>query len=319
MIAIQDLTKRYRQVVALDRLSLSIGAGEIFGYIGPNGAGKTTTIRILAGLLRPTSGRADVAGRDIARHPRRARDVVGYLPDGFGVYAGMRVWEYLDFFGAAYRLPRKRRAVRVEEVMALTGTELMRDYFVDSLSRGMLQRVGLAKTLVHDPQVLLLDEPTSGLDPRARIEFRELLKKLRTLGKTMIVSSHILPELASVCDQVGILERGRLLVCGSVADVMKTVQPERVVDLQVLGDAGAVAAFLRERPGGHVSLRDTVGRMVRFGFGGDDEALADLLADLVRAGHRVLWQSEAALDLEQIYLRVTEAARAGLRRVEASS
>ncbi len=318
MIETRDLTKRYRSVLALDRLNLKIGEGEIFGFIGPNGAGKTTTIRILSGLLRPTSGRASVAGVDVARHPRQARLLVGYLPDGFGVYAGMRVWEYLDFFGAAYRIPRRLRSARIDEALALAGAEAMRDYFVDSLSRGMLQRVGLAKMLIHNPSVMLLDEPTSGLDPRARIEIRELLKRLRSAKKTLIVSSHILPELATVCDQIGIIERGRLLVCGSVGDVMRTVHQERFIDIEVLGDPAAAAETLRAlRPGGVLKVREIVGRQIRIGYSAGDAEIARLLADLVRAGVRVVWQSEPAPDLEQIYMTVTDAARAGERRVVA--
>ena len=316
MIETRDLTKRYRAVLALDRLNLKIGEGEIFGFIGPNGAGKTTTIRMLSGLLRPTSGEVRVAGVDVSRHPRRARLLVGYLPDGFGVYAGMRVWEYLDFFGAAYRIPRRVRRGRIDEALHLAGAEAMRDYFVDSLSRGMLQRVGLAKTLVHDPAVLLLDEPTSGLDPRARIEIRELLKRLRGAKKTLIVSSHILPELATVCDQIGIIERGKLLVHGTVGEVMRQVRQERFIDLEVLGDVTrAVETLTPLRPEGRLNVREVVGRQIRVGYSAGDEEIAALLADLVRAGVPVVWQSEPAPDLEQIYLRVTESARAGERRV----
>ena len=171
-----------------------------------------TTIRILCGLMKPTSGQATVAGVDVVKHPEKAKAVVGYQPDIFGVYRGMRVWEYLDFFGAAYRMPAQRRKSRVEEVLQITGTDVMHDYYVDSLSRGMQQRVGIARALVHDPQVLLLDEPTSGLDPRARIEMRQLLRKLKEMGKTILVSSHILPELATICDRIGIIEQARLLL-----------------------------------------------------------------------------------------------------------
>ncbi len=315
MIETRDLTKRYRSVLALDRLNLRIGEGEIFGFIGPNGAGKTTTIRILAGLLRPTSGAVRVAGVDVSRRPRQARLLVGYLPDGFGVYSGMRVWEYLDFFGAAYRIPRRLRRDRIEQALHLAGAEVMRDYYVDSLSRGMLQRVGLAKTLMHDPPVLLLDEPTSGLDPRARIEIREMLKQLRALKKTLIVSSHILPELATVCDHIGIIERGRLLVSGSVGDVLRQVRQERQVDLEVLGDPQVAAQTLQRLRPGILTVREIVGRQIRFGYSAGDEDIAALLADLVRAGVPVVWQSEPALDLEQVYLSVTESAKAGERRV----
>lgn len=314
MIETADLTKRYRSVLALDRLTLRIGQGQIFGFIGPNGAGKTTTIRILSGLLRPTSGTARIADVDIVREPRHARWLVGYLPDGFGVYPGMRVWEYLDFFAAAYRIPRRERPGRIEHALQLAGAEVMRDYFVDSLSRGMLQRVGLAKTLLHDPPVLLLDEPTNGLDPRARIEIRELLRQLRAIGKTILVSSHILPELATICDLIGIIERGRLLAFGTVADVMRRIKPEREIDLEVLGDPQqAAAALLRLRPE-QFRIREIVGRQLRISCNASDEEIATLLAELIRSGVPVLWQSEPAPDLEELYLSVTEAAKAGTRR-----
>lgn len=319
MIETKDLTKRYRGVLALDRLNLRIGRGEIFGYIGPNGAGKTTTIRILSGLLKATSGQAVIGDVDVTARPRKAKDVVGYLPELFGVYDGMRVWEYLDFFGAAYRLPRKKRAARLEAVMALTGVETMRDYFVDTLSRGMKQRVGIAKTLIHDPEVLFLDEPTSGLDPRARIEIRELLKKLKELGKTILVSSHILPELASVCDRIGILEQGKLLACDSVERVLKQVQPHRIIDIEVLDDPERAADFLRQRYAREtLHVENIMGRLVRISFQGGDRQAAELLQGLIAEGIRVLWHTEVTMDLEEIYLSVTRAASAGARRAEDS-
>ena len=316
MIEIKGLTKRYRDVLALNELTLDIGAGQIFGYIGPNGAGKTTTIRILAGLLRPSEGEALVAGVDVVKDPRHARDVVGFLPDSFGVYEGMRVWEYLDFFGAAYRIPRKERRGRVDEVLGQTGAEAMRDYFIESLSHGMRQRVGLAKTLLHRPQVLLLDEPTNGLDPRARIEFRELLKMLKGLGKTLIVSSHILPELATVCDRIGIIERGVLLDHGTVQEVMQKVQQRRVIDIEFAGDAEAAAEYLRGKyTDEKLRVDETVSRLVRIAFEGGDEEIADAVEDLVKNGHRVLWCGEAEMDLEQVYMKVTETAKAGSRKI----
>ena len=213
MIRTENLTKKYENFLALDNLNLTIAEKEIFGYIGPNGAGKTTTIRILAGMMSPTSGKAEVGGIDVVANPRRAKEVVGYAPDAVGVYRGMRVWEYLDFFAAAHRIPKAKRQSRVDDVLKITGADEMKDYFVDSLSHGMRQRVGIARTLIHDPKVIFLDEPTNGLDPRARIEMRNLLKSLQQLGKTILVSSHILPELATTCDRIGIIEQGKMLIC----------------------------------------------------------------------------------------------------------
>jgi ABC-2 type transport system ATP-binding protein len=315
MIATEALTKKYGDVLALDALDLAIGAGETFGYIGPNGAGKSTTIRILSGLLRPTSGRATVAEVDVVRHPQEAKRVVGYMPDIFGVYQGMRVWEYLDFFGAAYRLSRATRRTRIDGVLAITGTEEMRDYFVDSLSRGMQQRVGIARALIHDPQVLFLDEPTSGLDPRARIEMRQLLKRLKDAGKTILVSSHILPELASVCDRIGILEQARLLVCDRMEAVLRQVEQRRVIEIEVLGDPAEAGAVLAAQfPAPKLEMAETVGRMLRLSFEGQDEEISRLLTCLLQQGIGVLWFREVPLDLEHIYMKVTAEAKAGKRR-----
>ncbi len=315
MIVTEALTKSYGDVLALDDLSLDIGEGEIFGYIGPNGAGKSTTIRILSGLLRPTSGSARVADVDVVRHPQEAKRVVGYMPDIFGVYHGMRVWEYLDFFGAAYRMPRAVRRARIDEVLHITGTDEMRDYFVDSLSRGMQQRVGIARALIHDPKVLFLDEPTSGLDPRARIEMRQLLKHLKELGKTVLVSSHILPELASVCDRIGILEQSRLLLCDRMEAVLRQVELRRLIEIEVLDDpAGAGAALAAQFPAPKLVVTETVGRMLRLSFAGEDAEIAGLLAFLIQQGIGVLWYREVPMDLEHIYMKITTQAKAGKRR-----
>lgn len=315
MIVTDALTKTYGDVLALDRLTLNIEAGEIFGYIGPNGAGKSTTIRILSGLMQPTSGSATVADVDVVRYPQEAKRVVGYMPDIFGVYHGMRVWEYLDFFGAAYRLSRAVRQARIEEVLHVTGTDGMRDYFVDSLSRGMQQRVGIARALIHDPQVLFLDEPTSGLDPRARIEMRELLKHLKQLGKTILVSSHILPELASVCDRIGILEQARLLLCDRMEAVLRQVEQRRLIELEVLGDPAAAGALLAARfPAPKLEVTETVGRLLRLSFAGEEDEISGLLGFLVQQGVGVLWYREAPLDLENLYMKVTKQAKAGTRR-----
>ena len=315
MIATQELTKKYQDVLALDRLNLVVEAGEIFGYIGPNGAGKTTTIRILSGLMRPTSGQATVAGVDVVRHPQEAKKVVGYMPDVFGVYQGMRVWEYLDFFGAAYRLPRVERKARIEEVLAITGTDEMRDYFVDSLSRGMQQRVGIARAMIHNPQVLFLDEPTSGLDPRARIEMRQLLRRLKEMGKTILVSSHILPELASICDRIGILEQARLLVCDRMEAVVKQIEQRRMIDIEMLHDAETAAGLLAQRfPAPKLEVKETLGKLIRLSFEGEDAEIAGLLGFLVEQGQAVLWYREVPLDLEHVYMKVTTQAKAGKRR-----
>src|SRR5438477_4687856 len=236
------LTKQYGAQVALDHLDLTVHRGEVFGYIGPNGAGKTTTFRILAGLLDPSSGRAMIAGKDVTGDKDAIKQVVGYLPDNFGVYPTLRVWEYLDFFAAAYRIPKKQRGERIDYCLKIANAGEFRDKLMGALSRGMKQRVGIAKTLLHDPQVIILDEPAATIDPRARVEMRRLLRELADLGKAVLVSSHILPELADVCDTVGILSGGKLVLAAPVNEVLRTVRQRRLMEVQVLGDKNQARA-----------------------------------------------------------------------------
>ena len=245
MIETHDLTKMYGDLYALNRLNLTLDQGDVYGFIGPNGAGKTTTMRILATLLNPTWGEATVCGYSIYTGAKEIRRAIGYMPDFFGVYDDMKVIEYLEFFAAAYRIKGPARKKICEEVLELVDLTYKRDALVTSLSRGMTQRLGLARVLLHDPQVLLLDEPASGLDPRARIEIRALLKELRTMGKTILVSSHILPELADICNKIGIIEQGVLLVNGAVVDVMKQVRTDIVLNIGV-ADRTTDAANLLE-------------------------------------------------------------------------
>ncbi len=246
VVEARGLTKRYGAFVALDDLDLRIGSGVVFGFIGPNGAGKTTTLRILATLLEQTSGEAWVAGHSVAREPQAVRRAIGYMPDSFGVYDNMKVWEYLDFFAATYGIERRRRLGLIDDLLALVDLGEKKDGYVEALSRGMKQRLCLARALVHDPQLLLLDEPASGLDPRARIELRALLRQLGALGKTVIVSSHILTELADMCDEVGIIERGRLLAAGPVSDLLRQLHTNRSVMVRLLPDDRLGDAELRE-------------------------------------------------------------------------
>src|SRR4028119_2028071 len=237
MIQIKDVTKTYRDLTAVRDLNLTIEKGDVFGFIGPNGAGKTTTIKILATLLEPSTGQAYVDGVDVVRNPLEVRRLIGYMPDFFGVYDDVKVWEYLDFFAAAYKIPANKRKGIIDDVLELTDLTEKREAYVESLSRGMKQRLCLAKTLVHDPKVLLLDEPASGLDPRARIEFRALLKELQEMGKTIFVSSHILPELADFCNVVGIMERGNLIVSVRVDDIVQKLEGGIVLDVRMTGES----------------------------------------------------------------------------------
>ena len=239
-----NLTRSYGTMIALDQLNLTIPEGAIYGFIGPNGAGKTTTMRILTTLLQPTSGEAWVAGSSVLRDPRGVRRLVGFMPDYFGVYDSMKSWEYLDFFGRANGVPNDRRAKLIPEVLDLVDLGYKRDDYVMGLSRGMKQRLSLARTMMHDPHLLILDEPASGLDPRARIELRELLKELRALGKTIMISSHILTELAEMCTHIAIIERGKLLASGSVESMLRSLQPHRTLEIRVFDQAERAMAAL---------------------------------------------------------------------------
>jgi ABC-2 type transport system ATP-binding protein len=302
-IETRGLTRRFGKLMAVDNLNLQVMAGSLFGLIGPNGAGKTTTLRMLAGLLEPTSGEIVLNGR-VANHDwRELQWQIGYMPDFFGVYEDMLVWEYLDFFARCYDLPTARRRQVTDELLELVDLVEKRDAYVQTLSRGMRQRLCLAHALVHDPQVLLLDEPASGLDPRARVEMRELLRELGAMGKTIVVSSHILAELAELCDAVGIIEKGRLVACGSLDDIRRQVRAGRTLRLKVLSGQDEAGAVLRDQPG--VGQVYDVNGCLEVEFLGDDEAAAGLLTALVARGVRVVSFSEVTSDLEEVFLRLT--------------
>jgi ABC-2 type transport system ATP-binding protein len=312
IVTTHELTQRFGATTALDRLSLEIPAGAVYGFIGPNGAGKTTTMRILTTLLRPTGGEAHVAGHEVTRDPAAVRAAVGFMPDSFGVYEGLRAWEYLDFFGRSFRVAAKRRVALIDELLELVGLAYKRDAPVMSLSRGMQQRLSLARAMIHDPQLLILDEPASGLDPRARIELRELLKELGAMGKTIMISSHILTELAEMCSHIAIIERGRLLAAGPVERIMRSVQAHRVLDIRIVGDVTAALGWLRAHPAVRAAepapgdVPD--GGTLTADFDGDDQAQIALVRGMVAAGIGVLSISEARNNLEEIFMRITEAA-----------
>ncbi len=306
MIETRDLTKMYGDLYALDRLTLKLERGDVYGFIGPNGAGKTTTMRILATLLNPSWGEATVCGYSIYNGAKDIRRVIGYMPDFFGVYDDMKVIEYLEFFAAAYRIKGPERRKKCDQVLELVELGYKRDALVTSLSRGMTQRLGLARVLLHEPQVLLLDEPASGLDPRARIEMRELLKELRSMGKTILVSSHILPELADICNKIGIIERGKLLFDGDVQSAIKQAR-QRVVMTVVV--ANGLALLAKDRLKEH---QDVAGVEMK-----DDETLqvtlndevhdASFIADLlVKNGFRLKMLKEDEIDLEDVFMFITK-------------
>jgi ABC-2 type transport system ATP-binding protein len=303
VIETRQLTKRYGRFTALDNLDLRIEAGALFGFIGPNGAGKTTTLRMLAGLLEPSSGQIALNGQDISQDVGAARWLVGYMPDFFGVYEDMKVWEYLDFFARCYRLDAKQRARVVNELLELVDLASRRDAWVESLSRGMRQRLCLAHALVHDPQILLLDEPASGLDPRARIEMRELLKELSALGKTIIISSHILTELAEMCNQVGIIEHGRMLYHGPPQRISQQMHGHRRLRLRALAAQPEVEAGLNSYLGVTGYQADDDGWQIN--FTGDDAALAGLLTHLIERKIPIIHFSEEISNLEAAFMQIT--------------
>ncbi len=305
MFEVRNFTKRYGEFVAVDDLSFSIGEKEIFGFIGPNGAGKSTTIRFLATLLRPSSGSGFIAGHSVVDDPMAVRRVIGFMPDDFGVYDGMKVWEFLDFFAVAYQIPRVQRKRIIGQVLELLDLTHKRDDFVNGLSKGMKQRLCLAKTLVHDPPVLILDEPASGLDPRARLEMKALLTELKGMGKTILVSSHILSELADFCTSIGIIERGKLLVAGSIQEIQRQLRRHRVLRVRVLDDTTDEAlSLIRDDPS--VRNAESYDHTITAEIEGRDDDLSRLLHRLVDAGVRVHTFAEEDLSLEEVFMMITK-------------
>ncbi len=307
MIETRDLTKMYGELYALNRLTLKLERGDVYGFIGPNGAGKTTTMRILATLLNPTWGEASVCGYSIYNNAKEIRRLMGYMPDFFGVYDDMKVIEYLEFFAAAYRIKGPERRRKCDQVLELVDLGYKRDALVTSLSRGMTQRLGLARVLLHEPQVLLLDEPASGLDPRARIEMRELLKELRNMGKTILVSSHILPELADICNKIGIIERGQLLFDGDVQTAIKQVRQNAVYFVAVANEQNPTARELLEA---HIDVKTVEVReeegclRVTLADGVED---GSFIADLLLQNHlRLKMLKEEEIDLEDVFMGITK-------------
>jgi ABC-2 type transport system ATP-binding protein len=314
IIETKNLTKRYGKLTAVNDLSLQVEQGAIYGFVGPNGAGKTTTMRMLTTLLRPTSGEAWVAGFPVGKNPRGVRRAIGYMPDFFGVYDDMKVWEYLDFFAACYQIPEAARPALINDLLELVDLGHRREDQVDTLSRGMKQRLCLARTLAHDPQVLILDEPASGLDPRARIEIRELLVELSRMGKTIFFSTHILADVAEICTQVGIVEAGRLVAQGSLEEMQRRIVPHRRLKITLLGQAEEARQALFGREGVLEVRVPELGNgngsgahpVVEVDFSGSDEGVSALLKDLVARGLPVLHFTETMHDVEDVFMQVTK-------------
>jgi ABC-2 type transport system ATP-binding protein len=312
IIETKDLVKRYGRITAVDNVSLTVDEGAIYGFVGPNGAGKTSTMRILTTLLQPTSGHAWVAGHSVTQDPRGVRQAIGYMPDFFGVYDDMKVWEYLDFFAACYNVPESQRVGLIGDLLELVDLSHRKDDFVDTLSRGMKQRLCLARTLAHDPQVLILDEPASGLDPRARIEIRELLVELARLGKTIFFSTHILADVEEICTEIGIIEAGRLVAHGKPEEMQRRLIPLRRLTITLLGRADEAKEALAKDPkvsnveNGNAENGAAGRTTLQVDFAGDDAEVAALLSALVSQGLPVIHLSEETRDLEEVFMRATK-------------
>ena len=309
VIEVDNLSKSYNKRVAVDNISFAVNDG-IFGFVGPNGAGKTTTIRILTTLLKPTKGRVLIDGQSVVDRPQAVRRLIGYMPDFFGVYTDITVWEYLDFFGACYDIPTSERAGLVKDLLELVDLTHRRNDFVDTLSRGMKQRLCLARTLVHDPKILILDEPASGLDPRARVEFRRLLAELHRMGKTIFFSSHILADIAEICTEVAIVEAGRMVTQGDIEAMKLHLRREKHVRIRLLGEnvelAKSVLAPLQEVR--HIAVQQAKDGDwdLLIQFNGDKAALSRLLKLLVSADVSVLAFSEETATLEDVFMKLTK-------------
>jgi ABC-2 type transport system ATP-binding protein len=305
MIRLEKLRKEYDDLVAVDDIEVAIPEGEIYGLIGPNGAGKTTTIRMACGLLEPTGGKVFVSGVDVHDQPERAQEYIGYLSDFFSVYEDLKVWEYLDYFAHAYRMPSSDIPARTDEVIRQVGLEVKRDVLIKGLSRGMKQRLGIARAVIHRPKVLLLDEPASGLDPKARFDLRSLLLSLRDQGTTVLISSHILTELEGFCTSIGLMELGRMVRSGRIEEISSAESQFRVVRLSWLGDAAAgVQALLQTNAKASSMLLK--GQEGVFKFAGSEDEMAALLQQLVNGGVRLVSFGEVKQTVEDLYLKLSK-------------
>jgi ABC-2 type transport system ATP-binding protein len=306
MIRTENLTKNYGKDRGAFSVNLEVPRGKIYGFIGPNGAGKTTTIKILCGLVKPDSGKAFIGDLEVVPgNAGKIKKKIGYMPDIFGVYEQMSVWEYLDFYGAAFKMPVKIRKQRIDEVLSLTNSVHMLDYQVTSLSRGMRQRIGLAKTLIHDPEILILDEPAGGLDPTARIEMRQTIAKLKYLGKTILLSSHILPELSSICDLIGIIFKGKLLAQGTLKEISGNLQEKILINITVDSDINAAKEILSRIE--HVeNIKILEQNVLQCTFTGTRTQIKSVLRLLIENKVVVRWFSEDEMDLEDVFVNITQ-------------
>ncbi len=302
MVVINNLVKKYGKFTAVDNLSLNIEKGQIYGFVGANGAGKTTTMRIISGLLRPTSGEVRVNGVDIIHNPGGYKKHIGYMPDFFGVYDDLKVTEYMNFYSGIYKIENSKRAAITDKLLELVNLSDKKDFYVDALSRGMKQRLCLARSLIHDPQLLILDEPASGLDPKARIEMKQILRTLKDLGKTILISSHILPELSELCTAIGIIERGKMVITGTVEEILNQLSHNKKFKLKVIDKAETARRLLEENP--TVSSVQAADNILKFSFSGDEGAAAELLKEMVVQDIPVLSFVEEESNLESIFMHI---------------
>jgi ABC-2 type transport system ATP-binding protein len=302
-LKIDGLVKNYGKFTAVDRLTLSVEKGAVCGFVGPNGAGKTTTMRIMAGLLNATSGSVIIDGVEVTKNPRALREKIGYMPDFFGVYDNLKVTEYMDFYAGAYGISYKERGPIIDNLLEIVDLAHKKDSYVDSLSRGMKQRLCLARSLVHDPELLILDEPASGLDPRARVELKEVLKQLQGMGKTIIISSHILTELAELCTEICIINQGKLAAQGSVQEIMQKLSQKRIIHVQPLNEMDRMLQILKEQPFIRAIVENT--KDAEFDFTGTNEQLTNVLKQLVLAEIPILSFKEKEGNLEEVFMQVT--------------
>lgn len=306
MIEIINLTKRYGKFTALDSLNLQIEKGTVFGFVGQNGAGKSTTFSILATLLAPTSGTAYINGYNIQKESKMVRRQLGYMPDFFGVYDQLKTNEYLHFYGASYGIPLSEREKLIPQLLDLVNLTHKQDSYVDLLSRGMKQRLCLARSLIHDPEVLILDEPASGLDPRARVEMREILKELKLMGKTILISSHILPELAEMCDTLGIIDGGKLVAEGSVADIQSRLQGERLIIVKLSDELNTAVSFFEDQPNVTKLQMNEAENQLQFMFRGSHIEQTDLLKKAIMNQIAISSFSEIETNLEDVFMEITK-------------
>jgi len=306
VVNITKLRKDFKHCVAINEVGLQIESGDVFGLIGANGSGKTTLLKILATVLKPTSGSVQILGYDILRKPEKIRGVIGYLPESFGIYNDLKVWEYIDFFAGAYRIPKKERMNNINDVLELMDLESIRNLYTKDLSRGMKQRLGIARTLIHDPILLILDEPASGLDPKARIEIKEIIKELSNMGKTIIISSNILSDLVDICNKIGILKNGNFIFNGFINDILSQIGIALTLEIGVQSDVETAREILQQQK--NVGDIDIKGNVIKIQYTGKREDMHNfmhnLLTELINRKVQVSFFNEAFVDLEDVYLKL---------------